>query len=147
MIMTKLTVTDIADEILKVFDLDGEALAVAMEELHNRVKAQEADPEVATKMLTESFLAALRRSNEKELREFARIKFESSGGLDHPRTRGAAFRPHFFMERSSQPQMRGRKGAGSRTTLGHPPLTKQSRRGRPTSAWVRRRLPKTEWEE
>jgi hypothetical protein len=76
MIMTKLTVTDIADEILKVFDLDGEALAVAMEELHNRVKAQEADPEVATKMLTESFLAALRRSNEKELREFARIKFE-----------------------------------------------------------------------
>jgi hypothetical protein len=45
--------------------------------LHNRVKAQEADPEVATKMLTESFLAALRRSNEKELREFARIKFES----------------------------------------------------------------------
>jgi hypothetical protein len=44
--------------------------------LHNRVKAQEADPEVATKMLTESFLAALRRSNEKELREFARIKFE-----------------------------------------------------------------------
>ncbi len=70
MIMKKLTVTDIADEILKVFDLDGEALAVAMEELHNRVKAQEADPEVATTMLTESFLAALRRSNEKELREF-----------------------------------------------------------------------------
>ena len=64
--MTKLTISDIADEILKVFDLDGEALAVAMEELHNRVKAQEADPEVATKMLTESFLAALRRSNEKE---------------------------------------------------------------------------------
>jgi hypothetical protein len=61
----------------KVFDLDGEALAVAMEELHNRVKAQEPDPEVATKMLTESFLAALRRSNEKELREFARMKFES----------------------------------------------------------------------
>jgi hypothetical protein len=59
-----------------VFDLDGEALGVAMEELHNRVKAQEADPEVATKMLTESFLAALRRSNEKELREFARIKFK-----------------------------------------------------------------------
>ena len=28
MIMAKLTVTDIADEILKVFDLDGEALAV-----------------------------------------------------------------------------------------------------------------------
>jgi hypothetical protein len=49
---------------------------VAMEGLHNRVKAQEADPEVATKMLTESFLAALRRSNEKELRELARIKFE-----------------------------------------------------------------------
>ena len=40
MIMAKLTVTDIADEILKVFDLDDEALAVAMEELHNRVKAQ-----------------------------------------------------------------------------------------------------------
>jgi hypothetical protein len=47
-----------------------------MEELHNRAKAREADPKVATKMLTESFLAALRRSNEKELREFARIKFE-----------------------------------------------------------------------
>jgi hypothetical protein len=46
--------------------------------LFDRVKAQKADPEVATKMLTESFLAALRRSNEKELREFARIKFESS---------------------------------------------------------------------
>jgi len=80
--MTKLTVTDIADEILKVFDLDGEALGVAMEELHNRVKAQEADPEVATKMLTESFLAALRRSNEKELREFARIKFTAPDILD-----------------------------------------------------------------
>jgi hypothetical protein len=95
MIMVKLNATDIADEILKVFDLDGEALAVAMEGLHNRVKAQEADPEVATKMLTESFLAALRRSNEKELREFARIKFESfsgAGSLDHPRTRGAASR-------------------------------------------------------
>jgi hypothetical protein len=39
MIMTKLTVTDIADEILKVFDLYDEALAVAMEELHNRVKS------------------------------------------------------------------------------------------------------------
>jgi hypothetical protein len=39
MIMTKLTVTDIADEILKV-DLDGEALAVAMEELHNRVVSE-----------------------------------------------------------------------------------------------------------
>jgi hypothetical protein len=38
--MTKPTVTDIADEILKVFDLDGEALAVAMEELHNRVKSK-----------------------------------------------------------------------------------------------------------
>jgi hypothetical protein len=77
MIMAKLTVTDIAGEILKVFDLDGEALAVAMEELHNRVKAQETDPEVATKMLNEGFLAAMRKSNEKELREFARIKFES----------------------------------------------------------------------
>jgi hypothetical protein len=76
MIMAKLTVTDIAGEILKVFDLDGEALAVAMEELHNRVKAQETDPEVATKMLNEGFLAAMRKSNEKELREFARIKFE-----------------------------------------------------------------------
>jgi hypothetical protein len=38
MIMAELSVTDIASEILKVFDLDGEALAVAMEELHNRVK-------------------------------------------------------------------------------------------------------------
>ena len=28
-------------------------------------------------MLNEGFLAALRRSNEKELREFARMKFES----------------------------------------------------------------------
>jgi hypothetical protein len=51
--------------------------AVTMEELHNRVKAQETDPEVATKMLNEGFLAAMRKSNEKELREFARIKFES----------------------------------------------------------------------
>jgi hypothetical protein len=76
-IMMKLTITDIADEMLKVFELDGEALGVAMEELHNRIKAQEADPQVATKMLTDGFLAALRRSNEKELREFARIKFES----------------------------------------------------------------------
>jgi hypothetical protein len=48
-----------------------------MEQLHNRVKSEEADPEVATKMLTEGFLDAMRRSNEKELREFARIKFES----------------------------------------------------------------------
>ena len=75
--MAKLTVTDIAGEILKVFDLDDGALAVAMEELHNRVKAQETDPEVAAKMLNEGFLAAMRKSNEKELREFARIKFES----------------------------------------------------------------------
>jgi hypothetical protein len=73
----KLTVADIADEMLKVFDLDGEALGVAMEELHDRVKAEEADPEVATKMLTEGFLDAMRRSNEREPREFARIKFES----------------------------------------------------------------------
>jgi hypothetical protein len=77
MIMAKLSVTDIASEILKVFDLDGEALAVTMEELHNRVKAQGTDPEVATKMLNEGFLAAMGKSNEKELREFARIKFES----------------------------------------------------------------------
>jgi hypothetical protein len=75
--MTKLTVSDIAEEMLKVFELDGELLADAMEELHNRVKAQETDPEVATKMLSEGFLAALRSSNEKELREFERIKFES----------------------------------------------------------------------
>jgi len=77
MIMTKLTIADIADEMFKVFELEGEALGVTMEELHNRVKAQEADPEAATKMLTDGFLAALCRSNEKELREFARIKFES----------------------------------------------------------------------
>jgi hypothetical protein len=77
MIVTKLTIADIADEMFKVFELDGEVLGVTMEELHNRVKAQEADPEVATKMLTDGFLAALCRSNEKELREFARIKFES----------------------------------------------------------------------
>jgi hypothetical protein len=73
----KPTVADIAEEMLKVFDLDGEAVGVALEELHNRVKAEEADPEVATKMLTEGFLDAMRRSNERELREFARIKFES----------------------------------------------------------------------
>jgi hypothetical protein len=75
--LPKLTVADIAEEMLNVFDLDGEALGVAMEELHNRVKAEEADPEAATKMLTAGFLEAMRRSNEKELREFARIKFES----------------------------------------------------------------------
>ena len=73
----KLTVAEIAEEMLKMFDLDGEALGFAMEELHNRVKSEEADREVATKMLTEGFLDAMRRSNEKELREFARIKFES----------------------------------------------------------------------
>jgi hypothetical protein len=75
--MTKLTIADIADEMLKVFDLDDARGGLAMEELHNRVKAQETDPGVATKMLNEGFLAAIRKSNEKELREFARIKFES----------------------------------------------------------------------
>jgi hypothetical protein len=75
--MTKLTIADIADEMLKVFNLDDARGGLAMEELHHRVKAQETDPEVATKMLNEGFLAALRKSNEKELREFARIKFES----------------------------------------------------------------------
>jgi hypothetical protein len=75
--MTKLTVADIANEMLKAFDLDDAPGGVAMEQLHNRVKAQEGDPEVATKMLNEGFLAALRKSNEKELREFARMKFES----------------------------------------------------------------------
>jgi hypothetical protein len=55
MIMTKLTIADIADEMFKVFELEGEALGVTMEELHNRVKAQEADPEAATKMLTVGF--------------------------------------------------------------------------------------------
>jgi hypothetical protein len=73
----KLTVAEIAEEMLKMFDLDGEAIGFAMEELHNRVKSEQADAEVATKMLTEGFLDAMRRSNEKELREFARIKFES----------------------------------------------------------------------
>jgi phage-related baseplate assembly protein len=77
MIMTKLTVADIADEMLEAFDLDDALGGLAMAQLHNRVKAQETDPEVATKMLNEGFLAALRRSNEKELREFARMKFES----------------------------------------------------------------------
>jgi hypothetical protein len=72
--MTKLTVADIADEMLKAFDGRG---GLAMEQLHNRVKAQETDPEMATKMLNEGFLAALRKSNEKELREFARMKFKS----------------------------------------------------------------------
>ncbi len=58
-IMTKLTVADIADEILKAFDLDDARGGLAMEQLHNRVKAQEADPDMATKMLNEGFLAAL----------------------------------------------------------------------------------------
>ena len=58
--MTKLTVADIADEILKAFDLDDAPGGLAMEQLHNRVKAQETDPEMATKMLNEGFLAALR---------------------------------------------------------------------------------------
>jgi len=53
-------------------DVEGQAAAAV-----NRVKAQETDPEMATKMLNEGFLAALRRSDEKELREFARMKFES----------------------------------------------------------------------
>ena len=75
--MTKLTIADIADEMLKVFDLDDALCGLALEELHNRVKAQESDPEVAAKMLNEGFLAAMRKSNEKELREFARVKFES----------------------------------------------------------------------
>ena len=74
--MTKLTVADIADEILKAFDLDDAPGGLAMEQLHNRVKAQETDPDVAIKMLNEGFLAALHKSNEKELREFARMKFE-----------------------------------------------------------------------
>jgi hypothetical protein len=66
--MTKLTIADIADEMLKVFDLDDALGGLAMEQLHNRVKAQETDPEVATKMLNEGFLAALRKSNEKEFK-------------------------------------------------------------------------------
>jgi phage-related baseplate assembly protein len=76
-IMTKLTIADIADEMLKAFDLDDALCGLAMEQLHNRVKAQETDPEMATEMLNQGFLAALRKSNEKELREFARMKFES----------------------------------------------------------------------
>jgi phage-related baseplate assembly protein len=76
-IMTKLTIADIADEMLKAFDLDDALCGLAMERLHNRVKAQETDPEMATKMLNEGMLAALRKSNERELREFARMKFES----------------------------------------------------------------------
>jgi hypothetical protein len=95
----KLTVADIAQEMLKVFDLDGEAVGVAMEELHNRVKAEEADPEVATKMLTEGFLDAMRRSNEKELREFAGIKFESFSAAgrkpNQPRRRAGGLRAPF----------------------------------------------------
>jgi hypothetical protein len=74
--MTRLTIADIADEMLKVFDLDDALGGHAMEQLHNRVKAQETDPEVATRMLNEGFLAALRRSNEKEVREFTQMKFE-----------------------------------------------------------------------
>ena len=58
--MTKLTVADIADEMLRAFELDDAPGGLAMEQLHNRVKAQETDPEMATKMLNEGFLAALR---------------------------------------------------------------------------------------
>jgi phage-related baseplate assembly protein len=76
-IMTKLTIADIADEVLKAFDLDDAPCGLALEQLHNRVKAQETDSEMATKMLNEGMLAALRKSNERELREFARMKFES----------------------------------------------------------------------
>ena len=63
--MTKLTVADIADEILKAFDLDDAPGGLAMEQLHNRVKAQETDPEMATKMLNEGFLAALQVQRER----------------------------------------------------------------------------------
>jgi hypothetical protein len=55
--MTKLTITDIPDEMLKVFDLDDALGGLAMEQLHNRVKAQESDPEMATKMLNEGLLS------------------------------------------------------------------------------------------
>jgi hypothetical protein len=75
--MRKLTTADIADEMLKMFDLDDAPGGLAMEQLHNRVKAQETDPEVATRMLNEGLLTAMRKSNEKELREFARMKFGS----------------------------------------------------------------------
>jgi hypothetical protein len=75
--MTKLIVAEIAEELLKMFDLDDESLGIAMEALHNRIRAQEDDQEVATKMLQEAFLIAMRRSNESELREFERMKFES----------------------------------------------------------------------
>ena len=60
--MTKLTVADIADEILKAFDLDDARGGLAMEQLHNRVKAQEADPDMATKMLNDK-----RAARQKEL--------------------------------------------------------------------------------
>jgi hypothetical protein len=75
--MTKLTIADIADEMLKAFDLDDALCGLAMEQLHDRVKAQETDPEMAAKMLNEGMVAALGKSNERELREFARMKFES----------------------------------------------------------------------
>ena len=75
--MKTLTIADIADEMLKAFDLDDALGGLAMERLHDRVRAQETDPEVATKMLNEGFLAAMRKSNEKELREFTLMKFES----------------------------------------------------------------------
>jgi hypothetical protein len=74
---TKLTVAEIARELLNVFDLDDGSLGIAMESLHNRVRAQEGDQEVATKMLQEGFLIAVRESKAKELREFERMKFES----------------------------------------------------------------------
>jgi hypothetical protein len=47
--MPKLTVAEIAEEFLKVLDLHGETLGIAIEALHNRVRAQEGDQEVATK--------------------------------------------------------------------------------------------------
>jgi len=43
--MTKLTIADIADEMLKVFELDDALGGLAMEQLHNRVRSQETDPE------------------------------------------------------------------------------------------------------
>jgi hypothetical protein len=73
--MPKLTVAEIAEELLELFELDDGSLGIAMEVLYNRVRAQEADQELATKMLQEAFLVAMRRSNEKELREKRRPGF------------------------------------------------------------------------
>jgi hypothetical protein len=73
----KLTVAEIAEELLKLFELDDGSLGIAMQSLRHRVRAQEGDEEAVTKLLQEGFLIAMRKSNAKALREFELMKFES----------------------------------------------------------------------